>query len=41
MSGFGDLEPERQHRIEARHRLLKDHRDLIAAHLAHLALPAT
>ena len=33
---LGDLEAEREHRIQARHRLLEDHRDQVAAHLAHL-----
>ena len=31
---FLDLQADRQHRIERRHRLLEDHRDLAAAHLA-------
>ena len=34
--GFGDLEAEGQHRVEAGHRLLKDHRNQVAAHMAHL-----
>src|SRR4030081_2541690 len=34
--GFGDLEAERQYRVEAGHRLLKDHRYQVAAHMAHL-----
>ena len=36
--GLGDLTADRQHRIERGHRLLKDHRDLVAAHPAHLGL---
>ena len=36
--GLGDLPADRQHRVERGHRLLKDHRDLVAADLAHLAL---
>ena len=32
-----DLLPDRQDRIERGHRLLEDHRDVAAAHLAHLA----
>ena len=35
---LGDLPADGQHRIEARHRLLEDHRDVVAADLAHLAL---
>ena len=35
---LGQLPPDRQHRIERGHRLLEDHGDLGAAHLAHLAL---
>ncbi len=34
--GFGDLEAEGQYRVEAGHRLLKDHRNQVAAHMAHL-----
>ena len=34
--GFGDLEAEGQYRVEAGHRLLKDHRNQIAAHMTHL-----
>src|SRR3954470_12156952 len=39
MNGYRltDLIAEREHGIERRHRLLKDHRDLIAANRAHLA----
>ena len=37
---LGDLRADGQHRIEAGHRLLEDHRDAMAAHRAHLALPA-
>src|SRR3972149_3639157 len=33
---FGDLEPDREHRVQARHRFLENHRDLVAADLAHL-----
>ena len=33
---LGDLLADREDRIERGHRLLKDHRDLVAAHLAHL-----
>ena len=35
---FGDLIADREHRVERRHRLLEDERDLGAAHLPHLAL---
>ncbi len=35
---LGDLFADRQHRVERGHRILEDHRDLIAANLAHLAL---
>ena len=31
-----DLQSDRQHRIERGHRLLEDHRDFAAAHVAHL-----
>ena len=34
--GFGDLVADGKHRIEARHRLLEDHREPVAAQLAHL-----
>ena len=34
---FGDLMADGQHRVERGHRLLEDHRDLVAADLAHLA----
>ena len=34
---LADLAADRQHRIEARHRLLEDHRDVVAADGAHLA----
>ena len=30
------LQPDRQYRVQRRHRLLEDHRDVAAAHLAHL-----
>jgi hypothetical protein len=33
---LGDLETEREHGIQARHRLLEDHRDRVAAYLPHL-----
>ena len=33
---LGDLPADRQHRVQRGHRLLEDHRDLVAAHLAHL-----
>src|SRR6185437_13244887 len=32
---LADLPPDSQHWIERRHRLLEDHRDLVAAHIAH------
>src|SRR4051812_22320398 len=35
---FTDLPPDRQHRIERRHRVLKDHRDLAAADPAELCV---
>ena len=35
---LGDLPLDRQHRVQRRHRLLKDHADLAAADLAHLLL---
>ena len=34
---LADLAADRQHRIEARHRLLEDHRNVVAADRAHLA----
>ena len=34
--GFADLIADGEHRVERRHRLLKDHRDPVAADLAHL-----
>ena len=34
---LADLAADRQHRVEARHRLLEDHRDVVAADVAHLA----
>ena len=34
---FGDLVSDRERGIQARHRLLEDHRDLAAADRAHLA----
>ena len=33
---FGDLMPDREHRIERTHRFLEDHADLPAAHTAHV-----
>ena len=33
---LGDLQPDREQRVERRHRLLEDHRDVAAADLAHL-----
>ena len=36
--GLGDLPADRQHRVQRRHRLLKDHRNVVAAHVAHLGL---
>src|ERR1051326_2871624 len=35
--GLGDLVAHREHRVERRHRLLEDHRDLVAADRAQLA----
>ena len=35
---LADLTADRQHRVEARHRLLEDHRDVVAADRAHLAI---
>jgi hypothetical protein len=35
--GFGDLVADGEHRVQRGHRLLEDHRDLLAAQLAHLA----
>ncbi len=35
---LGDLIPDREHGIEAGHRLLEDHRHVVAAHLAHLVV---
>ena len=35
---LGDLAPDRQHRVERRHRLLEDHRDLVAADVPDLVL---
>ncbi len=35
---LGDLEADGEHRIEARHRLLEDHGDLVAAHVLHARL---
>jgi hypothetical protein len=36
--GLGDLVTDGVHRVQAGHRLLEDHRDLVAADAAHLAL---
>ena len=36
LEGLGDLPADRQHRVQRGHRLLKDHADVAAAHLAHL-----
>ena len=36
--GLDDLVAHGKHGVEAGHRLLKDHRDVIAAHLPHLSL---
>ena len=33
---FGDLESDRQHRVQRGHRLLEDHRDLVAPDAARL-----
>jgi hypothetical protein len=33
---LGDLAADRQHRVERRHRVLEDHRDVAAAHAPHL-----
>ena len=35
---FGDLRADRVDRVERRHRLLEDHRDVVAAHLAQRAI---
>ena len=35
---LGDLPADRVDRVQRRHRVLEDHRDLLAAHAAHLAL---
>jgi hypothetical protein len=35
---FGDLQPNGEQRIERRHRLLKDHRNVAPADFAHLLL---
>ena len=35
---LGDLSPDRQERVQRGHRLLKDHRDLVAADRLHFAL---
>ena len=37
---LGDLVADREDRVERRHRLLEDHRDLVAADLAHLVVAA-
>ena len=36
--GLGDLLPHRPRRVQRRQRILEDHRDVVAAHLLHLAL---
>jgi hypothetical protein len=36
--GLGDLRADALERVERRHRILEDHRDLAAAHVAQLAL---
>ena len=36
--GLGDLLADRVHRVQRRHRLLEDHRDLVAADALHLAV---
>ena len=36
--GFRDLVADREHRVQAGHRLLEDHRDVVAADVAHLVL---
>jgi hypothetical protein len=33
-----DLHADRQNRVERSHRLLEDHRDLVATHRAHLVV---
>src|SRR5438477_13080333 len=38
LDGFGNLPPDRQHRVQRGHRLLKDHADVAAPHLADLLL---
>ena len=38
---LGDLLADVQHRVERRHRLLEDHRDLVAAHAARIAASAS
>src|SRR5260370_953574 len=34
---LADLPADRQYRVERGHRLLKDHRDVVAAHVAHFS----
>ncbi len=34
-NGFGNLPADGEHRVETGHRLLKNHGDIVAAHLAH------
>src|SRR5207248_6881542 len=34
LEALADLAPDRQYRVQARHRVLEDHRDLLAANLA-------
>ena len=38
LNRLADLRADGEHRIERRHRLLEDHRDVVAAHRAHLRL---
>ena len=35
--GLGDLRADFEHGVERRHRLLEDHRDVVAAHVPHLS----
>src|SRR5436853_7564867 len=35
---LSELTADREHRIQARHRVLEDHRDLVTAQLPHLAI---
>ena len=38
LHGLGDLVADGEHRVQRRHRLLEDHRDVVAADLRHLVL---